>query len=882
MGVGEAAVLSHSYSTRNLKESVSWWLEEGCRGAYSLDKSSGYPWLAPQPQCKKDIDQSSVASVDDSASVSDSTHESYSSDSSAHTSWTTATDHADVFPDEDEKGQLQFRKDFFESCTSIELQDQDLRGLHNKNQTCGGSRSSFVPSNTVGNIKARTSTNLRPEVTGPVHSLSQVLSRPAVEIASQPPTSDIRSECLLQKCNNRRVGCSGKNSCPPQLRRDTETTDHFVSLLIVFATRLITAIWPLSACPPMMSTCFNGAGVLPLRVFIQETLRRSKTSYSTLQVALYYLVMLKAKLPSGDFTKEQPRPQLNGESSERSQCRAMQCGRRMFLSALMLASKYLQDRNYSARAWSKISGLRSNEINENEREYLAHIDYNLHVPKDTFDNWSKIVLALSKLSKEEPQLHCRPDSSNLNFLRPEGGTSTALADMVSQVDLDQMSGQHTFSTEWWSELIHKLDPSLAKDSALTDEFLRGNLPKGHVDHQSTASYTEKPFCKLSNNPPMSSEAPPRVYDINFSESLKPRSTEQSMRPQTPQTPVQLSPARSSMLPMQPHLRNLPTPQSTPKIAEGCQWLSGYGRPSLRCSASMDALRNMRRQCIMNANLERCPPPRPQCHGLPSVRSLIRPAETIREIPSRSATPLTSSPGSVTSESTTCTSRSRSSSISSNSSLSSWSSTVPRLRHATSGLFSSPLSRISSLSDRHCNLASTTCQRLDPAVMKFYDEGYGSGEEPHIKLSKHSFSTSSEVEAVQVLMSLSSQSEASSQSATPTPQRFTSQGVAQTSNGSYRGHKRTLSKTDHNLQPHVRNAIVDEGISIDVVEDDVLPYYCITPRQCQQPSKSWASWKTPVPNRMDNKRLAAYGAIQQFASAPDLASQYLKDQMIAVS
>ena len=125
-------------------------------------------------------------------------------------------------------------------------------------------------------------------------------------------------------------------------------------------------------------------GVLPLRTFIQETLRRSRTSYSTLQVALYYLIKIKSHVPNQDFTKEQPR--------DKSTCRAMQCGRRMFLAALILASKYLQDRNYSARAWSKISGLNTAEINQNELMFLAAVDWRLHIPETTFQRWTDIVL----------------------------------------------------------------------------------------------------------------------------------------------------------------------------------------------------------------------------------------------------------------------------------------------------------------------------------------------------------------------------------------------------------------------------------------------------------------------------------------------------------
>ncbi|KAH8916975.1 hypothetical protein BT69DRAFT_1188185, partial [Atractiella rhizophila] len=55
------------------------------------------------------------------------------------------------------------------------------------------------------------------------------------------------------------------------------------------------------------------------------------------------------------------------------------CGRRMFLAALITASKFLQDRNYSNLAWSKISSLDVREININERAFLALLDYRLHI-----------------------------------------------------------------------------------------------------------------------------------------------------------------------------------------------------------------------------------------------------------------------------------------------------------------------------------------------------------------------------------------------------------------------------------------------------------------------------------------------------------------------
>ncbi|KAK2834831.1 hypothetical protein FQN49_006873 [Arthroderma sp. PD_2] len=153
------------------------------------------------------------------------------------------------------------------------------------------------------------------------------------------------------------------------------------------ASQIVEIIWPLSvaASPKGVESTLGCKGVLPLRTFIQETLRRSRTSYSTLQVALYYLILVKPHVPSIDFTMEQPRLQ-------QSQSRAMQCGRRMFLSALILASKYLQDRNYSARAWSKISGLNTAEINQNELMFLQAVDWRLHISDAVFQRWNDIVL----------------------------------------------------------------------------------------------------------------------------------------------------------------------------------------------------------------------------------------------------------------------------------------------------------------------------------------------------------------------------------------------------------------------------------------------------------------------------------------------------------
>ncbi|KAK4043755.1 hypothetical protein C8A01DRAFT_32074 [Parachaetomium inaequale] len=210
------------------------------------------------------------------------------------------------------------------------------------------------------------------------------------------PKSHLQSQTQVElpaelRQNPRRTctSATSRTGRPPSLVRQSDRKLSFVENLVDTSTHIVEAIWPTSSVPPRNDSGNNA--VLPLRTFIQETLRRSRTSYSTLQVALYYLVLIKSHVPSYDFTSEQP--------DDSRTCQAIQCGRRMFLAALILASKYLQDRNYSARAWSKISGLDTLEINQNEMAFLLAVNWKLHVTEEVYKRWADCV---SKFTPTQP------------------------------------------------------------------------------------------------------------------------------------------------------------------------------------------------------------------------------------------------------------------------------------------------------------------------------------------------------------------------------------------------------------------------------------------------------------------------------------------------
>ena len=234
--------------------------------------------------------------------------------------------------------------------------------------------------------------------------------------------------------------------------------------------------------------------MFPLRMFIQETLRRSRTSYSTLQVALYYLILIKNCVPKVDFTMEQP--------VQFARPRAMQCGRRMFLAALILASKYLQDRNYSARAWSKISGLSTAEINQNEWAFLEAVDWKLHVPEPVFQRWSDIVWK------------CTPKPGD--FLHGEGLRWSAIIPHLSpELDIDLSSQEHSsplrgtlvpaskpVSSRTLSLPMHPSRPEIASGQApaFTRDVLSASAPEQSVMGHSRPTLPPLPALGLLPTP----------------------------------------------------------------------------------------------------------------------------------------------------------------------------------------------------------------------------------------------------------------------------------------------------------------------------------------------------------------------------------------------
>ncbi|KAI8987604.1 hypothetical protein BDF20DRAFT_910191 [Mycotypha africana] len=189
---------------------------------------------------------------------------------------------------------------------------------------------------------------------------------------------------------------------PPPLRPNQLVSTNrlaYVEALVDINAVVIESIWyPKTATlsTTTLSTQKDSriSPVVPLRTFIQEVLKRSRTTYSTLQTALFYLFRSRPIIVQHLQQQQQQQQQQQKKRSHDCdwQCNAyISCGRRMFLASLVVASKFVQDKTYRNSAWAKIAGLSVNEINTAERYFLSLLDYRLYIDLPIFDRWHRLL-----------------------------------------------------------------------------------------------------------------------------------------------------------------------------------------------------------------------------------------------------------------------------------------------------------------------------------------------------------------------------------------------------------------------------------------------------------------------------------------------------------
>ncbi|CEP14240.1 hypothetical protein [Parasitella parasitica] len=135
-----------------------------------------------------------------------------------------------------------------------------------------------------------------------------------------------------------------------------------IDKLIDCSADIVDSIWSSNYSTQIMSTAS----------FIREILKRSRATYSMLQLALFYIFRIRKLILAAKHG-------------------FVLCGRRMFLAALMVASKYLNDKSYRNKTWAKIASLPVAEVNATELAFLKLIGYQLYVSKPLYDKWVSLL-----------------------------------------------------------------------------------------------------------------------------------------------------------------------------------------------------------------------------------------------------------------------------------------------------------------------------------------------------------------------------------------------------------------------------------------------------------------------------------------------------------
>ncbi|KAJ1954769.1 hypothetical protein GGI12_005718 [Dipsacomyces acuminosporus] len=150
--------------------------------------------------------------------------------------------------------------------------------------------------------------------------------------------------------------------------------------LAYVAARTFNKIW--------MPRCTREA-LQPFQTFCCELLRSTQIAVPIVMLTLFYVKKFKQRIPD-----------VNGGAGSEY---------RMFVVALMLASKYLEDNTFTTQTWSDVSQLPAKDLIVMQREFLAALDHRLHVTETEYNAWitqlQTIVLSSDMDSPVGSKLH---------------------------------------------------------------------------------------------------------------------------------------------------------------------------------------------------------------------------------------------------------------------------------------------------------------------------------------------------------------------------------------------------------------------------------------------------------------------------------------------
>ncbi|KAI7866736.1 cyclin-domain-containing protein, partial [Spinellus fusiger] len=131
-----------------------------------------------------------------------------------------------------------------------------------------------------------------------------------------------------------------------------------------FCSFIVPNIWAGSLKSPILPKR-QGA----FKFFCQKIIKATQISCACIVLALYYVYRLRSAYPcvQGSIGSEV----------------------RLFTTALVLANKYLDDNTFTNKTWSDVSNIPVHELNIMEVEFLAALNYRIHVHHLQFFSWAE-------------------------------------------------------------------------------------------------------------------------------------------------------------------------------------------------------------------------------------------------------------------------------------------------------------------------------------------------------------------------------------------------------------------------------------------------------------------------------------------------------------
>jgi len=129
----------------------------------------------------------------------------------------------------------------------------------------------------------------------------------------------------------------------------------------------------------------NGAGFC-FQSAVYGLLSRSRSSFSALVLSLKYMHQTAATLVTPPSMAMMPSADPLSVY-------------RIYVAALVTATKYLEDNTFTNKAWAEITAIPLPQLNLLEMNFLFRLDFNIHVPEQQYSKWLASLLEFTTKGK---------------------------------------------------------------------------------------------------------------------------------------------------------------------------------------------------------------------------------------------------------------------------------------------------------------------------------------------------------------------------------------------------------------------------------------------------------------------------------------------------